>query len=373
MNSLSRHLLALLLRYDCVIVPDLGGFVAQYVPARYLKEEGLFLPPHRTLAFNPQLSMNDGLLVQSYMQCHHLGYAEALRMIGAEVAALKDEVDKHGQAAVNGLGVLSKQVGGSYMFTPLEAGIVSPELYALSTVSCCIASERQRQGGAEVRRPARRKAKPAAAKLKAMGRSLRESEWTHYVAAAVVAVVFYFLWATPVQNDAVLPDGHYSTSVNAQLFAPDKPMAAVSDRRADTIAVAEAPTVAAAEDSLTASHDVASAQAQKVTAGEQPAAPAAEPASVTMAEPQAPPRQQVTNDAPEAAYVIVLSSAISKHSAEAYVASLQRDGLKTARVMSTPKMVRVVCGGYASEREARQALRELSTDARFSDAWVLRQ
>ena len=74
MNELSRHIEKLLLSHDCVIVPQLGGFVTQYVSARHVGCENLFLPPRRTVGFNPQLKLNDGLLVQSYMQAHETSY-----------------------------------------------------------------------------------------------------------------------------------------------------------------------------------------------------------------------------------------------------------------------------------------------------------
>ena len=68
MISLARHIELLLLEHDCVIVPGLGGFIANHADARYTgDEEHLFLPPYRTIGFNQQLQVNDGLLVQSYM------------------------------------------------------------------------------------------------------------------------------------------------------------------------------------------------------------------------------------------------------------------------------------------------------------------
>ena len=63
MIELARHIEILLLENDCVIIPDFGGFIAHYQPARYIKEENLYLPPVRTIGFNPQLTINDGLLV----------------------------------------------------------------------------------------------------------------------------------------------------------------------------------------------------------------------------------------------------------------------------------------------------------------------
>ena len=67
MIELAQHIEVLLLENDCVIVPGLGGFVAHYTPAMRVAEENVFLPPTRIIGFNPQLKMNDGLLVQSYM------------------------------------------------------------------------------------------------------------------------------------------------------------------------------------------------------------------------------------------------------------------------------------------------------------------
>ena len=98
MIELARHIEILLLENDCVIIPDFGGFIAHYQPARYIKEENLYLPPVRTIGFNPQLTINDGLLVQSYMQAHHTDFPDATRMIEEEVAGLKEQLYQNGCA-----------------------------------------------------------------------------------------------------------------------------------------------------------------------------------------------------------------------------------------------------------------------------------
>ena len=97
MIRLSAHIVSLMLKHDCVIVPELGGFVAQYVPARLITAENILMPPCRTVVFNPRLNMNDGLLVQSYMQAYHTGYTETLRMVNAEVKKLKEILAKEGR------------------------------------------------------------------------------------------------------------------------------------------------------------------------------------------------------------------------------------------------------------------------------------
>ena len=70
MIELAKHIEVLLLENDCVIVPGLGGFIAHRRQASFSERTGEFQPPLRTIGFNPQLVMNDGLLVQSYMQAY---------------------------------------------------------------------------------------------------------------------------------------------------------------------------------------------------------------------------------------------------------------------------------------------------------------
>ena len=76
MNELSRHIEILLLDNDCVIVPDFGGFMAHHSPAELDKETGSFYPPQRTLGFNSQLTLNDSLLAQSYVEAYDISYPE---------------------------------------------------------------------------------------------------------------------------------------------------------------------------------------------------------------------------------------------------------------------------------------------------------
>ena len=55
--ELNRHIEILLLNNDCVIVPNLGGFMAHHVEARYEEDEQAFLPPLRTLGLTLSLRL----------------------------------------------------------------------------------------------------------------------------------------------------------------------------------------------------------------------------------------------------------------------------------------------------------------------------
>ena len=134
MIELERHIEILLLNNDCVIVPDLGGFMAHHCEARFDDEDCLFLPPLRTLGFNPQLKMNDSLLAQSYIEAYDISYPEAIRRIEAEVAELKQHLSTEGYYEMNDLGVLAVNDEGKLEFEPCEAGILTPALYGLSSL-----------------------------------------------------------------------------------------------------------------------------------------------------------------------------------------------------------------------------------------------
>lgn len=131
--ELERHIEILLLNNDCVIVPDLGGFMTHHIDARYDEEDFSFLPPLRTLGFNPQIKINDSLLAQSYVEAYDISYPEALQRIEDEVNELKMHLQNEGSYELNDIGVLALNEEGHYTFTPCEAGILTPTLYGLGS------------------------------------------------------------------------------------------------------------------------------------------------------------------------------------------------------------------------------------------------
>ena len=132
--ELDRHIEILLLDNDCVIIPNFGGFVTHHVDARYDESEGSFLPPLRTLGYNPHLkNINDSLLAQSYVEAYDISYPEAQRKITEEVDNLKTALSEQGQFELKNIGMLSLNDMGDVVFEPCEAGILTPDLYGLGS------------------------------------------------------------------------------------------------------------------------------------------------------------------------------------------------------------------------------------------------
>ena len=103
MTELARHIEILLLNNDCVIVPGFGGFMTHHTSAVYSDEEGIFLPPSRSLGFNPQLTINDSLLAQSYVEAYDISYPEALRRIEDDVNELRQNINNNGNCSFDNI------------------------------------------------------------------------------------------------------------------------------------------------------------------------------------------------------------------------------------------------------------------------------
>ena len=119
--ELERHIEILLLDNDCVIVPEFGGFMAQHTNARYSEVDNTFLPPIRTIGFNPQLKINDSLLAQSYVEAYDISYPEALRRIEQEVEEIRQILSTEGIFELRDIGTLRLNAAGNYEFEPKQA------------------------------------------------------------------------------------------------------------------------------------------------------------------------------------------------------------------------------------------------------------
>ena len=132
MKNLARHIDLLLRTNDCVILPGFGGFIAHTVPAYYASEEHLYYPPTRNISFNASITMNDGLLAQSYMKSYQVDYARATYMIDVAIEELRDMLDEVGSVTLPRIGLIKQDIYQTIQFIPETAGISSPKHFGLS-------------------------------------------------------------------------------------------------------------------------------------------------------------------------------------------------------------------------------------------------
>ena len=85
----ANYISDLLYRYECVIVPNFGGFVTNEISAKVNHFTHTFYPPSNQLTFNSHLQNNDGLLANYVAAAKKISYSEALESIEKEVAEWK--------------------------------------------------------------------------------------------------------------------------------------------------------------------------------------------------------------------------------------------------------------------------------------------
>ena len=88
--KLEKYIADLLYRYDCVIVPNFGGFVANTKSAQV--KNNVFTPPFKQITFNSLLVENDGLLANYIASVDKMPYKTAVNFIEFEVQEWIDKL-----------------------------------------------------------------------------------------------------------------------------------------------------------------------------------------------------------------------------------------------------------------------------------------
>lgn len=132
MNQMLLHIEFLLHEHNCVIVPQLGGFVVNTTP---VKKDGLsgFHAPVCELVFNRDLTYNDGLLIESYMRTEKISFESAQLKIKAAVKEIKEILRDEKTVSLGGLG--SFKMMDDEHFSYLPKPFTRPEYYGLSLAS----------------------------------------------------------------------------------------------------------------------------------------------------------------------------------------------------------------------------------------------
>ena len=366
--ELDRHIEILLLDNDCVIIPNFGGFVTHHVDARYDESEGSFLPPLRTLGYNPHLkNINDSLLAQSYVEAYDISYPEAQRKIAEEVDNLKTALSEQGQFELKNIGMLSLNDMGDVVFEPCEAGILTPDLYGLgsfempkladaSTASPQLATAAEPFVLSPIQ-PADDFAKldKQADELEANGCDSEPSErtisikvsWLRNIAVAAAAIVAFFFLSTPVTN-----------SIEGKLYVSDMGTGLLTK-----ISELDTPNNEKAKASATiANEEIKATVAKKVV--DKAKSDSLKTAGLTKAD------KSEATDKPLPAYCIVMASQVTKSGAENFVKTLKAEGYDQAYTYINNNVVRVVYGRYPTEQQAYNKLKIVRGNKYFEQAWI---
>ena len=357
--ELERHIEILLLNNDCVIVPDLGGFMAHYSEAHYDDRDQMFLPPMRTLGFNPALKMNDSLLAQSYIEAYDISYPEAILRIEDEVSELRQHIENEGSYELNDLGILKMNEYGNYEFEPCEAGILTPTLYGLSTVemeplvnmtsSFVEATTRPIKVESILENDAKETVHEEKAQEVEMSSSFLKDDnddkvhipvsVLRNIMAAAIAIFGFFLISTPLNNGSSKEMSmlNFDTETLTRILpkATIQGNAEVKGMKASEVhndAVVKYDN----ETTDNINKEIVSVEREKTVPY----------------------------------YTLVLASQVSKKNASLYVEKLHKAGFNEAKIFTSHSSTRVIFNRYKTEAEAYNALREMREYTEFHEAWV---
>lgn len=370
MIELSKHIEVLLLENDCVIVPGLGGFIAHKRQAAYSIPKGEFMPPFRTIGFNPQLIMNDGLLVQSYMQAFNTDFPDATRRIEKTVAEMKDQLYRQGQITLNNIGTIYYNMNGGYAFEPATAAFFTPSLYGLESFTL---PQLQTLSVSSSRKPLLAGAREEANKPKKHF-SLRH--FTRNVVAIAAAVCLFFMLSVPVEN-TYMDDANYASLGSITMFdAIRNQSAATSIQTAPKAAVTQK-AVKQQTSEKRVRNNVNTLKPVAVKTEKMAATPVAKtpagktsttkPATKTAQPPERTSAQSVAGK--KTAYIIVASLTTSGD-AQRELKKFQQKGYKNCQVLESDGRFRVALESYATSGEAYQKVQTLRNQEEFKNAWI---
>lgn len=347
MTELERHIAKLLLDNDCVIVPGFGGFMAHHIAASYDEKNHIFLPPTRTVGFNPRLTMNDSVLAQDYVSCYDLSYPEALKRIESEVDEFRQMIlGEDGGHELCGIGRLYALENGEYDFIPNDNGITTPATYGFQAfeLDTLPATESAPEST------------PAASAA-----DIRKTEPSPFAAYSPIAEAA----PSPAHNEE-----EEAEQPTLSLNIPVKMLCHMAAACIVLFVMLSIPSRLGDASTGTTSQSAIDAKwlyeimPKEMTSGKPESLVASDDAAQAKANEQADESDALPY------YTIVLASRVSIKNAQHYVDKLHQQGMAEASVCRHNGFTKVIYRKFASRAEANRALSQLKADSSFADSWI---
>lgn len=332
MKNLERHIARLVATHNCVILPGLGAFLGHSVSAYYNVKEQLFMPPHRTLGFNPQIIIDDSLLVSDYMNTEKVSYETAASMVQHDIKNLRNILQRKGSVRFGELGTFFMNINEQITFEAEKNCIDDAYNYGLEPLA--IKQLHMQQEKVIV---------------------IKRKDFKKYI-AAVAAIILTFLFVTPVS------DQMFNDNLKASLsdFASSEHISLMQQFSAS----APAPVNNMAECEITPvdfSKNTTTVSAAKVAETKNSAA-------MQEIAPIAKEYSNITEATTQKHYIIV-ASCPNAENAQLAISELSAKKKADYSVVKCGKRYRIAINNYSTASDAQDALQEYHET--FPDAWVL--
>lgn len=206
--KLANYINDLLYRYDCVIVPNFGGFVTNKIGAVVDETTKVIYPPKKQLTFNAYLQHNDGLLANHIASVEKISFEQATEKITEEVTNWKNQL-KTESIIVAKVGTLTLNEEQKVIFEPNTSSNFLTESFGLAEVTVTTVEREE-----EIVAVAEEK------QTKVIPLVVRRA-----VAAAVVAGVLYAGWnGFQHQNEQQALKAAQEKEIQSATFVIDNPL-----------------------------------------------------------------------------------------------------------------------------------------------------
>jgi len=115
--KLSNYISDLLYRYECVIVPNFGGFITNETSAKVNHFTHTFYPPKKQITFNSHLKNNDGLLANYIASAEKIPFNDAVSKIEKEIQEWNQTIENEA-IEITKIGSLSLNKEKKIIFEP---------------------------------------------------------------------------------------------------------------------------------------------------------------------------------------------------------------------------------------------------------------
>jgi cell division septation protein DedD len=326
-NQIIKELLQL---HDCVIFPNLGGFVAQYSPANFDEKKSVLSPPHKQILFNKNLVNNDGLLVNAFAQKNNISYENAIESISDILLEINKNLKTQNQHDFQGIGILYNNEG-VLNFKQKSNNLLSSSygLLPLNIDEFKISNKSEKVIDLN-----------SSKYLKTQIKNLA-------LAASVILVIFYSAWI-PIQTQLLKQDGEFNYSdLNPFTFK---------------------------KENLVAIDDVKFQYPKEEINAIQPIDKTSEKSSSIILKSKLKnnpkPAVRISNESSNLTYEVVIGSFSNEINAKNMINKLNNKGISARKLKKENKLFRISVGKFLNKNNAKKLQKSIRKRYKIS-SWIL--
>lgn len=326
-NQIIKELLQL---HDCVIFPNLGGFVAQYSPANFDEKKSVLSPPHKQILFNKNLVNNDGLLVNAIAQKNNISYENAIESLSDILLEINKNLKTQNQYDFQGIGILYNNEG-VLNFKQKSNNLLSSS-YGLMPLNI----DEFKMSNKSEKVIDLNSSKYIKTQIKNLA-----------LAASVMLVIFYSAWI-PIQTQLLKQDGEFNYSdLNPFTFK---------------------------KENLVAIEDVKFQHPKKEIKSIQPIDKTSEKSSSIILKSKLKnnlkPTVSISNQSSNETYEVVIGSFSNEINAKNMIIKLNNKGISARKLKKENKLFRISVGKFLNKNNAKKLQKSIRKRYKIS-SWIL--